>query len=78
MRNPYPYVDKKVTKLIGTLLKSTLQYLEKDRLSWAELLKVVRGTSSIDSLKDIKMTKKVSESYSLPMNVHKSIPRYEI
>lgn len=36
MRNPHPYLDRKtkLPKMIMFLLKNTLQYLEKDRLSW--------------------------------------------
>lgn len=49
MKHPYPYLDTKMKlpKIILFLLKNTLQYLEKDRLSWSDLLAAVRNMNSL-------------------------------
>jgi serine/threonine protein kinase len=79
MKNPYPYADSKrqIPKIILFLLKSTLQYLESDRLSWADLLKAVSNINSVNDV-SIPSVKKIGHDLVLPQNVHKSIPRWEI
>ena len=79
MKNPYPYADSKrpIPKIILFLLKSTLQYLETDRLSWADLLKAVRNINSVNDV-SIPQVKKIGHDLVLPQHVHKSIPRWEI
>lgn len=49
MKHPYPYLEskRKLPKIILFLLNSTLQYLEKDRLSWSDLLSAVRNINSL-------------------------------
>jgi serine/threonine protein kinase len=49
MKNPLPYLESKrpIPKIVLVLLKNTLQYLEKDRMSWADLLRAIKNVNSL-------------------------------
>ena len=79
MMNPYLYAGSKreVPRIILFLLKSTLQYLEGERLAWADLLKAVRDISSVEDV-HIPAAKKIGSEIAQPQQIHKSIPRWEV
>lgn len=81
MKHPYPYMEGKgeVPVIIMFLLKNTLQYLEKDRLSWGDLLNAVKNINSFSQQAiGTPPAQQISLPYQLPQQPHPSIPRYEI